>query len=140
VGIAPQHPNPHNEVIIIAESTHLDSFPMLGWIATQTSIVIVEDPMVGRLIHSVLARLGYPITEASSATALDLFQGKAYPGLIVTNKPQLFLDFADHTRLLYVAAVPDYRLAEKFPMSRVLLKPFHPTELLNAVERLLTLA
>jgi hypothetical protein len=57
-------------------------------------------------------------------------------GLVITNAPGLFLAFAEWLPLLYLAACPDFDLAARFRTCRVLQKPFHPTDLLEAVRRL----
>ena len=108
-------------------------------IQTVSSIVVVEDPLVTRLVHSVLGRRGYDVSEASPHVALELLSRPDSPvSLIVTNTPGIFLRFADRVRLLYMAASPDYNLAGRFQSCRVLHKPFHPAELVSAVASLLS--
>ena len=111
---------------------------MATWVHTGASIVVVEDPLVGRLVHRLLDRNGYSVHEESPEATLDLLRRPMPPvSLIVTNAPWLFLPFAGQVRLLYMAACPDYQLAELFPACRVIQKPFHPDELLSAVDELM---
>jgi len=111
---------------------------MVNWGQSEHSIVVVEDPLVGRLVGSVLGRQGYQIHEASAEAALDLLGlSGSSERIIVTNQPEHFLPFAGRVRLLYLAACPDYDLAKQFQVCRVLRKPFHPDELLSSVVKLL---
>ena len=107
-------------------------------VRAEASIVVVEDPLVGRLVHRLLDQHGYTVHEESPEAALHLLRGPMpVVSLIVTNTPGLFLPFADQVRLLYMAACPDYQLAKRFPVCRVIQKPFHPDELVSAVEALM---
>lgn len=98
---------------------------------------MVEDPLVQKFLRSVLFRSGYQVVEASPGTALSLVAGcQEDVRLVITNTPAVFLPVADRILMLYVAACPDYVLAVRFPTCRVLRKPFHPADLLRAVEDL----
>ncbi len=111
---------------------------MVNWIRTQASIVIVEDPLVSRLVGSVLGRSGYDIHQASASAATELLPTlEESASLLITNRPEAFLSISEHCRLIYLAACPDYNLAAQFRYCRVVHKPFHPTELLSAVTTLL---
>ena len=110
---------------------------MVSWVKTDTSIVVVEDPLVGRLVHSVLGRRGFHVQERSPETALDLLCAAPHPNVVITNQPQLFVHLANMIGMIYMAACPDDWVAASFPRCRVLHKPFHPRDLLDAVEALL---
>lgn len=53
--------------------------------------------------------------------------------LLITNKPDAFEDLEHSVPILYLAASPDWELASRFSNLRVLQKPFHAHELLEAV-------
>jgi hypothetical protein len=107
------------------------------WSEPYGSIVVVEDPLVQKFLRSVLFRNGYQVVEASPATALSLIAGpEPRARVVITNRPEVFLPFADDVAMLYVAACPDYTLALRFQTCRILHKPFHPADLLEAVEDL----
>jgi hypothetical protein len=112
---------------------------MATWCQTAASLVVVEDPLIGKLVHSVLGRYGLETHTASADNVLNLLSlPGSRIGVVVTNKPWLFLEFADHLPLLYLAGDPDYRWVGLFRACRVLRKPFHPQDLLTAVEALLS--
>jgi DNA-binding response OmpR family regulator len=95
----------------------------------------VEAPIVQKFLRAVLEREGYESVEADPQSALEMMKvpGPGV-GLVITNSPGMFLPFADHVPLIYIAACPDLDLAARFRSCRVLQKPFHPTELLEAVK------
>ena len=85
----------------------------------------------------MLERHGYRTVEAGPVHALDLKRMcPAEVGLVITNAPSVFLPYSEKVRLVYIAACPDYTLASQFRTCRVLHKPFHPSELLEAVKEL----
>jgi DNA-binding response OmpR family regulator len=90
---------------------------------------------VQRFLHSVLKLRGYDAISVGPHSALDLMK-TSHPcvELVITNNPGMFLPFADRVPVLYVAACPDRTLASRFRSCEVLQKPFHPSELLKAIE------
>ena len=101
------------------------------------SSVVVEDPLVSNLVRAVLRRRGYRVRPADIAQVLALLRGaEPFPGILVTNLPAAFVEFADAIRLLYLSSSPDPRLEALFPNCRVVRKPFAPEELVWAVEEL----
>ena len=101
-------------------------------------ILVVEDPLVRRLIDGILTRGGYTVVEAEPRRALQLLQqGTEEIGLLVTDTPELFLDSAQQVALLYVTAFPEQQWVEKFSRCRVLPKPFPPQKLLALAKELL---
>jgi len=101
-------------------------------------ILVVEDPLVRKLIDEILTRGGYAVVEAEPRPALDLLRDQTDKvALLVTNTPGAFLDYAQQVALLYVATFPEPRWAEKFPRCRGLPKPFSPQKLLLLTRELL---
>jgi hypothetical protein len=105
--------------------------------AHSVKILVAEDPFVSSFLRTVLQRQGYEVEclEPEHAAAL-LQEGRTAPGMVITNKPQAFLEFAGTLPLLYTAASPDLVLAEQFSHFEVLHKPFRNDQLLMAVEEL----
>jgi hypothetical protein len=97
-------------------------------------IVIVEDPFIRRFVRSVLGRSGHDIVETDEQDAYRLAaQGPGSVKLLITNKPDIFERLEHAVPILYLAAFPDWDLASRFSNLRVLPKPFHAHELLEAV-------
>ena len=103
----------------------------------QESLVVVEDPLVSKLVRAVLRRRGYRITPAGIPQVLALLRRpEPFTGILVTNSPGPFLEFADGLRLLYLSSSPDPRMEALFASCRVVRKPFAPEDLVCAVEEL----
>jgi hypothetical protein len=101
-------------------------------------IVVVEDPMVAGFLSSLLLRKGYPVMALGISDGVKLFRSAdARVGMLITNQPSVFTEFAGRVPLLYLAAFPDPAVASPFRVSRMLRKPFRPEQLLNCVEQLL---
>jgi len=95
-------------------------------------VLVVEDPLVRRLIDGILTRGGFEVMQAEPQHALQLLaEQKEEFALVVTNAPQLFLTRPCNFALLYVAASPDPDWPRKCPRCRALRKPFHPKALLD---------
>jgi hypothetical protein len=99
--------------------------------------VVVEDPQIQKLIQGLLGRSGYHVQAAAQDYRRTLLEGGRLPSVLITNQPSLFLAFADELPLLYVAALPDPRLASMFRRCRVLRKPFQASELVASVDQLI---
>jgi len=98
---------------------------------------VVEDPLVSNLVRAVLRRRGYSVTLAEPAQVLRLLRElEKFPGILVTNSPGSFLEFAGAIRLLYLSSSPDPSIEALFPICRVIRKPFAPEELVRKVEEL----
>jgi hypothetical protein len=98
--------------------------------STPKAALIVEDPLIRKLVGGILKREGFAVVEAEVDEALRTL--RAVPGafsLLVTNVPAHFLEFAETLPLIYDAAFPDPALAARFRRCRTLRKPFHPDEL-----------
>ncbi len=105
--------------------------------SSEWSILIVEAPIVQKFLRAVLEREGYQPVEAEPQSALELMKTSGPGvGVVITNAPGMFLAFADRVPLLYIAACPDLDMATRFRACRVLQKPFHPAQLVEAVRRL----
>jgi DNA-binding response OmpR family regulator len=97
-------------------------------------IVIVEDPFIRRFVRSILGRLGHKIMESDAQDAFKLAaEGQGSVKLLITNKPDAFENLEPAVPIIYLAATPDWELASRFRNLRVLQKPFHAHELLEAV-------
>ena len=97
-------------------------------------IVIVEDPFIRRFVRSVLGRFGHEVMESDAQDALKLAaEGPGSVKLLITNKPDVFERLEHPVPILYLASFPDWELAARFTKLRVLQKPFHAHELLEAV-------
>ena len=97
-------------------------------------IVIVEDPFIQRFVRSVLGRSGHHVMESDALDAYKLAaEGPGSVKLLITNKPDVFEHLERTVPILYLAASPDWELASRFSNLRVLQKPFHAHELLEAV-------
>lgn len=101
------------------------------------SLVVVEDPLVSNLVRAVLRKQGYSIILADPAEVERLLRGpEPFTGILVTNSPGSFAEFAGAIRLLYLSSFPDPRIEAFFQSCRVVRKPFAPAELVRAVEEL----
>ena len=97
-------------------------------------IVIVEDPFIRRFVRSVLGRSGHEVMESDAQDALKLAaEGPGSVKLLITNMPGIFERLQPPVPILYLATFPDWDLAARFSKLRVLQKPFHAHELLEAV-------
>ncbi len=101
--------------------------------------LVVEDPLVRKLIDGILTRGGFEVVQAEPQHALQLLaEQKDEFALVVTNAPQLFLSGPCSFALLYVAASPDPEWPRKCSRCRALRKPFHPNQLLTLALELVT--
>jgi DNA-binding response OmpR family regulator len=102
---------------------------------TRANILVVEDPFVGRFLKAILQKSRYEVSAIEAFPACErLRQRNIGVDLVITNRPEIFREFAATLPLLYIAASPDYLLASQFPHCLVLQKPFRNEELLDAVE------
>ena len=102
------------------------------------TIVVVEDRLVSNLVGAVLRKHGYLVRGAELSEALTLLrEDPGGVGVLVTNAPAAFLEFGDRVPLLYLTSQPDVKLRASFSACRVVLKPFVPSELAEAVAELM---
>jgi hypothetical protein len=101
------------------------------------SILVAEDPFVSSFLRAILTKKGHKVVtgEALRLSAL-LSQGTLAADIVITNRPDAFLQLASTQPVLYIAANPDPNLARQFSACRMLRKPFRNDELLLAVEEL----
>lgn len=102
-------------------------------------VLVVEDPLVRRLIHGILTRAGYTVVQAEPWRAFELLRDPVETfALLITNQPYLFLDFTRNMPVLYVAATPDPEWVAILPNCRSLHKPFRPQELIGLTREMLS--
>jgi hypothetical protein len=93
--------------------------------------------LVSSLVRAVLRKRGYRVTPATTPEVLGLLRGpEPFTGILVTNLPAPFLEFADDLRFLFLSSSPDPRTEALVPSCRVVRKPFVAEELVRAVEEL----
>lgn len=107
-----------------------------AFLPTSPKVLVTEDPFVSSFLRAVLQRFGYEVVIADAERAVALVRRGAGVDVVITNRPDLFLEFAQTVHLLYIAASPDMDLAAQFPDCRALRKPFRNDELLAAVDKL----
>ena len=102
------------------------------------TIVVAEDPLVSKLVHAVLRKRGYEdVTLVSATEAKVLMRSpESKVGVLITNSPRDFLEFADQVPVLYLSSMPDPRWLAAFRSCRAVRKPFLPEELVDAVDEL----
>jgi hypothetical protein len=84
----------------------------------------------------VLQKKGYPVVVAEPSDAAGLLRSEGRHGILLTNSPAIFLEFADKVPLLYLTSFPDPDLQAAFRHCRVVRKPFATGELTRAVGEL----
>lgn len=111
--------------------------PADSGVSSSGSVVVVEDPLVSKLVRAVLEKRGYTVKLAgvSEAAAL-LMSPESRVGVLVTNAPDTFLQFADRVPLVYLTSAPNLLLEAAFRACRVVVKPFVPSDLVRAVTEL----
>ena len=101
------------------------------------TLLVVEDPLISKLVRKILQRKGHTVILAGAREAARMLHSpEADIGILLTNQPARFMEFAGHVPLLYLSSAPDSSIASAFRSCRVLRKPFHPKELIDAVDRL----
>lgn len=102
------------------------------------TVLVVEDPLVSRLVRSVLQRHGYDVKLATPSEAAALLEEpNSEVGILLTNAPRAFLEFSERVPLLYLTSSPDALLQAAFDSCRVVVKPFIPEDLVRAVGELI---
>jgi len=103
-------------------------------VAATGSVLVVEDPLVSKLVQAVLKKHGYEVKLKTEAEALAwLRAGASEIGVLLTNSPGPFLEFSDRVPLLYLTSAPNLLLQTAFRSCRVVVKPFAPEDLARAV-------
>jgi len=101
------------------------------------TVMVVEDLFISNLIRTLLVRGGFHVVRVGAQHAIEMLKAGENPvDLVITNTPNLFLPFRDRIPMLYLAATPDLDLAARFHACRVLRKPFHAAQLIEAVGEL----
>jgi DNA-binding NtrC family response regulator len=105
--------------------------------STAATVLVAEDPFINNFLRTVLQRHGHKVVVTDYSQGSDLMRaGGVKADVIVTNKPEAFLPFAENFPMVYIAANPDPAVALHFHACRVLRKPFRYEDLLDAVEDL----
>jgi hypothetical protein len=121
-------------------ATYLESSsgpPILSKQAQAARILVAEDPFVSKFLRTMLQRHGHQVVTSEPDQASESIRnGSVQAQVVITNKPEAFLPFANWLPLLYIAANPEPALALRFPTCRVLRKPFRNEDLLEAVGEL----
>lgn len=100
-------------------------------------LVVVEDAAISTLVRTLLRRENYSVIVTGTASALLLLrQSGGFHGILLTNTPEDFKEFADTVPLLYLSGAPDPRFQQLFRRCRVVSKPFGRAELLAALNEL----
>jgi CheY-like chemotaxis protein len=102
----------------------------------QETLVVVEDFLISKLVGALLRKQGYPVVVAGPSEAAGLLRSEARCGILLTNSPAIFLEFAEKVPLVYLTSFPDPDLQAAFRDCRVVRKPFAPGELIQAVGEL----
>lgn len=119
-------------MVIVATAESADS--SLNSLGT---VVVVEDPLVSKLVRAVLEKRGYAVKLAGASEAAALLASpRSGVGVLVTNAPDTFLQFADRVPLVYLTSAPNLLLEAAFRACRVVVKPFVPSDLVRAVSEL----
>lgn len=119
-------------MVTVAPAESADSsFNSLG------TVVVVEDPLIAKLVRAVLEKRGYAVKLAGASEAAALLASpQSGVGVLVTNAPDTFLQFADRVPLVYLSSAPNLLLEAAFQACRVVVKPFVPSDLVRAVTEL----
>ena len=111
--------------------------PFLRETSSFLRVLVAEDPFVSSFLRNMLQRHGHEVLTAGAVHASQMLnEGGVRPQLVITNSPEAFLPLASTLPILYIAANPDFELAARFSICRVLQKPFRNVDLLEAVELL----
>lgn len=96
--------------------------------------MVVEDRLVSNLVRAVLGKRGYVVELAErEEAAARMAASDSAVALLVTNAPGEFLEFASSVPLLYLTSQPDPLLRAAFRKCVVVLKPFAPADLVEAI-------
>ena len=100
-------------------------------------IAVAEDPFIRKFLGDLLQKHGYRVIGSDPKRTLEWIKsGTEMVDVVITNTPDVFASVANKVALLYIAAVPNPDAGLPFPAFRAMTKPFHPQELIAAVEEL----
>jgi DNA-binding response OmpR family regulator len=104
---------------------------------TNGIIAVTEDPFIRKLLGDLLKKRGYRVVGSDAPGTIDWIEsGTEIVDLVITNAPNRFEAVADKVAVLYLSAAPDPEAGSHFSAFRALRKPFHPEQLLAAVNDL----
>ena len=98
-------------------------------------ILVVEDPFIRKFLRCALTRAGFTSVELEVEAAREFVRsGESPVKALITNQPAAFHEFAHHIHLVYTTSCPDPEALRDFDHARILQKPFHAGQLLEALQ------
>jgi hypothetical protein len=98
-------------------------------------VIVIEDAFIRKFLRCALARAGFCSVEMETHAAAEFVRsGAAYVKALITNKPEACVDWASQIPLVYTTSCPDSIAMRGFTRARVLQKPFHAQQLVEALE------
>jgi len=97
-------------------------------------VVIVEDSFIRAFMRTVLTRAGHRAAEVDPRDVANLISSGQHVKALITNTPAAFRSVAASIPLVYTTSCPDPEATDGFEHCRVLQKPFHAGQLLDALE------
>src|ERR1035438_6096680 len=92
---------------IYSEST-AGPHPRLRSQSAPARILVAEDPFVSSFLRTILQRRGHQVVVGEPDRVRGLLRdGRMEAQVVITNRPEAFLPFADTLPILYIAANPD---------------------------------
>jgi hypothetical protein len=97
-------------------------------------ILVIEDAFIRKFLSCALARAGFLPVEMEVPAAADFVRSGGVPvKALITNKPEVCVEWASGIPLVYTTSCPDPDAMRGFTRGRVLQKPFHAHQLLDAL-------
>jgi hypothetical protein len=97
-------------------------------------IIVIEDLFIRKFLRCALARVGFRTVEMDAPAARDFVRDGAHVKALITNKPEVCVDWASEIPLVYTTSCPDPDAMRGFTRGLVLQKPFHAHQLVEALE------
>ncbi|MDR3701185.1 MAG: hypothetical protein P4L56_16175 [Candidatus Sulfopaludibacter sp.] len=97
-------------------------------------VVIVEDSFIRAFMRTVLTRAGHRTAEVDVREGMNLLSSGEHIKALITNTPAAFRSIAASIPLVYTTSCPDPEATQGFQHCRVLQKPFHAGQLLDALK------
>jgi len=97
-------------------------------------IIVIEDAFIRKFLHCALERAGFRAVEMEALAAADFVRSGGAPvKALITNKPEVCVQWASGIPLVYTTSCPGPDAMQGFTRGRVLQKPFHAHQLLDAL-------
>jgi len=98
-------------------------------------VIVIEDVFIRKFLRCALARAGFSPVEMDVLAAADFVRsGGAHVKALITNKPAACVAWASAIPLVYTTSCPDPAAMRGFRRGRILQKPFHAQQLLEALQ------